>query len=203
VRRLALLTALAVLLLAAQPAGATAPVVGGTSFNDAAQLGPGAFADALDTGSTVFYKVHLSPGQRLNAGASLDVSGLDASLTGTSSLIVRVYNPLRAQATEGQTLGPGDAATHLKTTSAQLGPVKEAGDYFVSAGVNDFLPDAKQPVQLPLSLTVGVANGGGKAQAPIAKASTVKAGTSWAVLLVICLGAVLVGGAAGLAYRRR
>jgi len=114
-----------------------------------------------------------------------------------------VYNPLRAQATEGQTLGPGDAATHLKTTSAQLGPVKDSGDYYVSAGVNDFLADAKQPVQLPLSLTVGVASGGGKPQTHATQAASAKAGTSWVLLLAICLGAVLVGGAAGLAYRRR
>jgi hypothetical protein len=198
------LCALAVALAAVLPQAATAapPIVGGTSFNDAAQLGTGAFDDALDTGSTVFYKIRLAPGQQLKVGASVDVSGLDASLTGTSSLVLRLYDPLRGQAAEAQTLGPGDSASHLKTTSAAIGPVKEGGTYYVSAGLNDFLPQGSTPAQLPLSLNVGV---GAAAHAPKAAARTVatRSGTSWAVLVALCIAGVAVGTAAGLVYRRR
>ena len=181
---------------------ADTPIVGGTSFNDASPIGPGAFDDALDTGSTVFYKLHLAPGQQLSAGASLDVSGLDASLTGTSSLVLKLYGPLRGQDAEAQTVGPGDSATHLKTTSAQIGPVKQAGDYYISAGVNDFLPQGSAPAQLPLALTIGT---GLKKSASARHAQAVSggAGTSWAVLAALCVAGVLVGGAGGLLFRRR
>jgi hypothetical protein len=203
VRRLAPMLLVAAALAASAPAaGAAPPVVGGTSFNDATPIGTGTFSDAIDTGSTVFYKLHLAPGQQLNASASLDVSGLDASLTGTSSLVLRLYGPLRGQDAEAQTLGPGDAATHLKSTSAELGPVKQAGDYFVSAGVNDFLPQAGESVQLPLSLTLGVSSGSAR-PAPPARHGSGGSGTTWAVLVAVCAGGVLLGTAGGLALRRR
>jgi hypothetical protein len=200
-RRLVLAAALFT-LTATQAAMADTPIVGGTSFNDASPIGPGRFDDALDTGSAVFYKVHLVPGQQLNAGASLDVSGLDASLTGTSSLVLRLYGPLRGQDAEAQTLGPGDSATHLKTTGAAIGPVKQAGDYYVSAGVNDFLPQGSAPAQLPLTLTIGL---GLEKSAPArhAQAASGGAGTSWAVLVALCVAGVLLGGAGGLIFRRR
>ena len=200
-RRIALLAGLGA-LLAAQPAGAAPPVVGGVSFNDAAPLTSGTFADAVDTGSAVFYKVRLAAGQRLDTSAAVDVGGLDPSLTGTSSLILRVYGPLREKDAEAQTLGPGDTTTHLKSTSAQVGPVKEAGDYYVSAGVNDFLPDTPQPIRLPLTMTVGVASGGTK-PAPVVRRASAGSGTSWGVLAALCAAGILIGGAAGLAYRRR
>ncbi len=200
-RRLALAALVVALLL---PAAATAapPVVGGTSFNDAALLTPGTFADALDTGSTVFYKVDLARGQRLDASASLDVSGLDASLTGTSSLMLRLYGPLRGQDAEAQTLGPGDSATHLKTTSAQIGPVKDPGTYYVSAGVNDFLPQGSAKAQLPLALSIGVGTGKA-APKPSVRLASAGAGTSWAVLVGLCAAGVVLGAAGGLLFRRR
>jgi hypothetical protein len=198
------LCALAIALVAVLPQAASAapPIVGGTSFNDAAQLGTGAFDDALDTGRTVFYRVRLAPGQQLKVGASVDVSGLDASLTGTSSLVLRLYDPLRGQDAEAQTLGPGDSATHLKTTSAAIGPVRDGGTYYVSAGLNDFLPQGSTPAQLPLSLNVGV---GAATHAPRAAAPTVttRSGTSWAVLVALCIAGVALGIAGGLVYRRR
>jgi Ca-activated chloride channel homolog len=186
----------------AVPAASATPVVGGTSFNDAAPLGGGSFTDALDSGSTVFYRVRLAPGQKLDAAASLDVSGLDASLTGTSSLILRLYGPLRGQGAEAQTLGPGDAATHLKSTSAQLGPVKQAGDYYVSAGVSDFLPEGSEPVQLPLSLTLGVGTSRGSPAAP-ARTGRSGGGASWVLVAALCAAGLLLAVGGGLAYRRR
>jgi hypothetical protein len=202
-RRLAALLLTSVLATsAASPAAAGPPVVGGTSFNDAAPLGTGSFADALDTGSTVFYKVRLARGQRLSAGASVDVSGLDASLTGTSSLTLRLYGPLRGQDAEAQTLGPGDSATHLKSTNAEIGPVQDPGEYYVSAGLNDFLPQGSAPAQLPLAVTIGI-NASAPAAKHVARASSGGTGTSWAVLAAFCMAGVLVGGAGGLVLRRR
>ena len=196
------LAALVVVLLLPATAIAAPPVVGGTSFNDAAPLTAGTFADALDTESTVFYKIDLARGQRLDASAFLDVSGLDASLTGTSSLMVRLYGPLRGQDAEAQTLGPGDAATHLKSTSAQIGPVKDPGTYYVSAGVNDFLPQGSAAAQLPLTLSIGVGASKAAPKHPVRIASA-GAGTSWAVLVALCAAGAVLGAAGGLLFRRR
>ena len=198
------LAALAIVLAAVLPAaaGAAPPIVGGTSFNDAAPLTPGAFDDALDTGSTVFYKVRLAPGQQLRVGASIDVSGLDASLTGTSSLVLRVYDPLRGQDAEAQTLGPGDSATHLKTTSAAIGPVKDSGTYYVSAALNDFLPQGSAAAQLPLSLHVAVGTAA-QTPKPAVRTAVARAGTSWAMLVALCVARIALGTAGGLLYRRR
>jgi hypothetical protein len=194
------LAVLAIALVAASPAAAAPPVVGGTSFNDAAPLSAGAFDDALDTGSTVFYKVRLARGRSLKVGASVDVSGLDASLTGTSSLTLRLYGPLRGQDAEAQTLGPGDSATHLKTTSAEVGPVKDPGTYYLSAGLNDFLPQAKAQLPLSLNVTTSTAEPVRQQAARVTKST---AGTSWAVLAALCIGGAALGVAGGLVYRRR
>jgi Ca-activated chloride channel homolog len=201
-RLVAVATMIAIGVTAPGAGAADVPIVGGTSFNDAAPIGPGHFSDALDSGSTVFYRLSLVRGEQLNAGASLDVSGLDASLTGTSSLVLRLYGPLRGQDTEAQTLGPGDSATHLKATNASIGPVTQAGDYYVSAGVNDFLPQGNTSVQLPLALTIGIADKAAAA-APRARVSSGGSGASWAVLAALCLGGALLGGAGGLIFRRR
>jgi hypothetical protein len=201
-RRLTLLAAAAVALAAPSPAAAIPPVVGGTSFNDAAAPIAGSFSDALDTGTAVFYRVHLEAGQRLDASAALDVSSLDPSLTGTSSLTLRLYDPLRGKDAEAQAVGPGDTNTHLKSTSAEVGPVREQGDYYVSAGVNDFLPDGSRPVQLPLGMTLNVTNAGAK-PAPRARLSSGGSGTGWAVLAALCAGGLLVGAAGGAAFRCR
>ena len=77
-----------------------------------------------------------------------------------------------------------------------------AGDYYVSAGVNNFLPDTPQPIRLPLTMTVGVASGGAR-PAPALKRAPAGSGTSWGVLAALCAAGILIGGAAGLAYRRR
>ncbi|HEY7632988.1 MAG TPA: hypothetical protein VH817_19945 [Thermoleophilaceae bacterium] len=185
---------------ATQTPTAPGPIVGGVSFNDAPPVGNGTFSDAVDTRGAVFYKVHLDAGQKLTATTALDVGGLDPSVTGTSALIVRLYGPLRGKDAEAQQLGPGDPATHLKTTSAQLGPVKQTGDYYVSAGVNDFLPDSPKPVQLPLSLTVSTASSAPKP--PPAEPSP-GGGTSWVVFAAIGAAVLLAIGAGGLVLRRR
>ncbi len=201
-RRLALPVIAGLALAAASPAAAVPPVVGGTSFNDAAPPTAGSFSDALDTGSAVFYRVHLEAGQRLDASVSLDMASLDPSLTGTSSLNLRLYDPLRAKDAEAQAVGPGDATTHLKKTSAEVGPVKEPGDYYVSAGVNDFLPEGSQPVQLPLGVTLAVTNSAAR-PAPRAGKSSGGSGTSWVVLAALCVAGVGLGALGGLVLRRR
>ncbi|HEX6458526.1 MAG TPA: hypothetical protein VF032_06385 [Thermoleophilaceae bacterium] len=200
-RRILLLGTLA-LAASAAPAPANEPVVGGTSFNDATPLPPGTSDDVLDTGDTVFYKVRLRRGQRLTVAAAANVGALDPSTTGSSNLTVRLYGPLRTQVSEAQTVGPGDPATHLKTTSAEIGPATDAGQYYVSAGLNDFLPGATASVPLPLVLQMRM---DAKASRPRAAARTraSSAGTSWAVFAALCAGGVLLGTASGLLFRRR
>lgn len=201
-RRAAGIAALAILLVAA-PAQAAPPVVGGATFNDAPLLAPGSHADGVNTGGAVFYKVRLAPRQQLNAAVSLDVGGLDTSLTGASSLVVKLYDPLRQQVTEAQTLGPGDATTHLKSTDATLGPVAQGGIYYLSAAVNDFLPQGSVRAELPLQVALGVAT---NAAAPArgARASSKRAsGTSWGVFAALCAAGALLGVGGGIAVRRR
>ena len=59
--RLATLTVLAVLAMAA-PAGAQAPVVGGGSFNAAPILEPGAYRDTILPHEYLYYGFSSSPG---------------------------------------------------------------------------------------------------------------------------------------------
>ncbi|HEY2600156.1 MAG TPA: hypothetical protein VGI67_01275 [Thermoleophilaceae bacterium] len=201
-RRALLPTLLALALSVPATAHAAPPTVGGISFNDAPLLGPGSYSDSLDSGGAVFYKVRLAANQRLSAAATLDMSGLDPSLTGTSSLIVRLYGPLRGKDTEAQQLGPGDPTSHLKATSAELGPVRQPGLYYVSAGVNVFLPQGSETVQLPLNLTIGVSTSAPAHAQPV-KPKAKGDETTWT--LAVALGAIglLAGIAGGLTFRRR
>jgi hypothetical protein len=68
--------------------------------------------------------------------------------------------------------------------------------------VNDFLPQNGASVQLPLSLTLGTTSGTAR-PAPVARHSSGGGGTSWALLVALCAGGVLLGTAGGVAVRRR
>ena|SRR5436190_22340872 len=93
-------------------------------------------------------------------------------------------------------------ATHLKSTNAEIGPVQDPGEYYVSAGLNDFLPQGSARAQLPLAVTIGI-NASAPAAKRVERASSGGAGTSWAVLAAFCVAGVLLGGAGGLVLRRR
>ena len=195
--------ALLALAAAAGPAlAADMPVVGGSSFNDAAPLTRGTFDDALGTGSTLFYRVRLARGERLTVAAAVNVGALDPSVTGSSTLTLRLYGPLRNQETEAQAVGPGDTATHLKTTSADVGPVSDAGGYYVSVALNDFLPAGGAAVPLPLVLHVGVDPMASRPRVT-ARAAKSAGGTTWPVFAAFCAGGVLFGAVGGLLFRRR
>jgi hypothetical protein len=68
--------------------------------------------------------------------------------------------------------------------------------------VNDFLPEGSEPVQLPLSLTLGVGTSSGGPAAP-ARSGSSGGGTSWAVFAALGAAALALAIGGGLAYRRR
>jgi hypothetical protein len=202
-------TALAALALAIFPASAPAapPVVGGLTFNDAPPLSQGSWWDALDTGGTVFYRVHAPGGAAPKATVTLDLGALDPSDTGGSSLDVKVYDSLRRPVAEGQSVGPGDPTTHVKSVTATAPRAAAVeGDWYVSAKVNDFLPDGTPPVQLPLGVSVALASkdAGAAPRPQAAKArSRGGGGASWALFATLCVAGAAVGVLGGAALRRR
>jgi hypothetical protein len=200
-------TALVALALAIFPAAAPAaapPVVGGLTFSDAPPLSQGAWWDALDTGGAVFYRVHVPGGTAPKATVTLDLGALDPSETGGSSLDVKVYDSLRRPVAEGQSLGPGDPTTHVKSATATAPrPAAVEGDWYVSAKVNDFLPDGAPPVQLPLGVNVALASRDTTAPRPPAAKASSGSGTSWALFAALCVAGAAVGVLGGAALRRR
>ena len=77
--RLCVLALLVALLGAAANLGAeaavAAPVVGGSSFDDAPLLRAGTYNDTIVPQETLFYAVALGTGQRLRVDAEVDLSG--------------------------------------------------------------------------------------------------------------------------------
>jgi len=198
----ALIAALA-LAVPANAAAAAPPVVGGSSFNQAPRLSPGSFADAVQTGGAVFYRLHVPSGVAPKATVRVDVSGLDQSTTGASSLDVKLYDPLRRQVAEVQDLGPGDPTTHVKSTTAAAPAVARAGgDYYVSARMNDFLPTGSAPAELPLGVDLTLGKRPRAAQQRAATTAGVS-GTSWAVFAALCAAGLVLGGLGGVLLRRR
>ncbi|MBO0510961.1 hypothetical protein, partial [Streptomyces beijiangensis] len=87
------------------PSGSPAPLTGdgtdragGTGFNDAPELRKGVWRSGIVPGQTLFYRVPVTWGQQLYAGAEL---GSSPSGTGSGraylpgALVMRLYNPLR------------------------------------------------------------------------------------------------------------
>jgi hypothetical protein len=143
--RRALIGALAVLALAAAPAGAQTPIAGGGSFNDAPVLTPGRYTDTLRGGEQLFYAVTLKPGQKLTAGAT--VKGRTDS---SYAMTLQIYNPVREEATlDGEqtaAYGPSDRSASLRVEGARVGEANggasndvfaEPGTYYVSLAAND------------------------------------------------------------------
>jgi hypothetical protein len=200
------ITALAALAIATFPAAAPAapPVAGGLTFNDAPPLSQGSWWDALDTGGTVFYRVLVPGGTAPKATVTLDLGALDPSDTGGSSLDVKVYDSLRRQVAEGQSVGPGDPTTHVKSVTATAPRAAAVeGDWYVSAKVNDFLPDGTPPVQLPLGVSVALASKDAAAPRPRAAKAGSGSGASWPLFAALCVAGAAVGVLGGAALRRR
>ena len=86
--------------------GGTKPVratLGGSSFSNAPLITPGSWSDSLAVGETVFYKVHLEPGQRLRSTAVTPASAKRwqaGSDDGGVLTYVSLYSPARVRLVE-------------------------------------------------------------------------------------------------------
>jgi len=71
-------------------------VVGGSGFSNAAEIGPGSFADSIAFGETVLYRTHLDYGQKLRVTATLPAAN-KVALDGYDAWITRlkIYTPSR------------------------------------------------------------------------------------------------------------
>ncbi|WP_425831752.1 hypothetical protein [Streptomyces fractus] len=105
------------------PSGVGARRSGGTGFNDARALKPGAWRDRIGPGQSHFYRVPVDWGQQLSFGAELDGSAGGGARREREREVVpgaldmELYNPARAPvATKGATYS-GDA------TSAAFDPL--------------------------------------------------------------------------------
>ncbi|HSO91151.1 MAG TPA: hypothetical protein VLR70_08390, partial [Arthrobacter sp.] len=78
------------------PGGAAAPVTGGPSYNNAAELTPGLFSDSLLGAETKFYKIPVGYGQRLSFKATLTDDGAAEGSIG-KSLNLALFSPLRQE----------------------------------------------------------------------------------------------------------
>jgi hypothetical protein len=204
VRRAIWAAALVLTIVPANAVAAAPPVAGGLTFNDAPRVAPGPWWDALDTGSSVFYRVHVPQGTAPRATVTLDVGALDPAQTGASSLGVKVYDSLRRPVAEGQALGPGDPTTHVKTaTAAAPRAAGVDGDWYVSAQLNDFLPEGAPRSELPLGVTVSLASKPAAVPRPTAGKASTGSGTTWALFAALCVAGAAVGVLGGAALRRR
>jgi Ca-activated chloride channel family protein len=129
------------------------PIVGGGSFNTAPLLEPGAYADTVAAGETVYWKVKLAKGQVLKARATVDVSQIETDYSADDYLPglhhldydMDIFTPLREPMAEELGAGyekasvslEGDDSAGAKTGEAESPRVLGfeqilAGDYDVS-----------------------------------------------------------------------
>lgn len=83
--------------LVAERSGAGAPVVGGGSFSDSLELGPGTYQDVLVGDEQLFYRVRLEQGQRAAFTADVPAPGTSGQQPSSSSVLfgVEAYTPAR------------------------------------------------------------------------------------------------------------
>jgi len=143
--RRALLLALAVLAVAAAPAGAQGPIAGGGSFNDAPVLKPGRYTDTLRGGEQLFYAVELKPGQKLNAGATIK-----GRTNSSYSMVLQIFSPIREEdvfdGEQTASYGQRDRSASLRVEGQRVGEddggtadalYAEPGTYYVSLAATD------------------------------------------------------------------
>ncbi|MEV6395155.1 hypothetical protein AB0M39_10325 [Streptomyces sp. NPDC051907] len=142
--------------------GAGAPVSGGTGFNDAPTVTPGAWKDELNPGESRFYKVPVQWGQQLLLNAEFAnstarqppfvVGGLRLSLFNTARGFVRSVDAdyVGKPASVGFAPAP---ASFANRTSAQddTGAMRFSGWYYVRVSL-----DRQVDSPLPMTLRVGL-----------------------------------------------
>jgi hypothetical protein len=200
-RRGALAVVLAV-ALAAPAQAAPRPIAGGATFNTAATVEPGAFADSVVAGSQTVYRIALDPGQRVNAQVRLDVAAVDPVEAGALQVSAAVYGPLRDRLSEARAGGAADPVTHAKSVSVEGPRAGEQGNWYLVVSAPPIQGDETAP-ELPLSVTFATRTAASKP----AREADDDDGIGWALaagLAVIALVACGLGGAvAGRVLARR
>ncbi|MEU1982413.1 VWA domain-containing protein [Nocardia sp. NPDC019395] len=151
------------------PEGSTAPVVGGGSFNIAAELpGSGRFTDTVQRGEFVFYRVKLDWGQGLAYRVRFAETP-DRGSEYTSNIATTLYNPYRAELDSDtmaytgieQTLPSHDPAIttapirYLNRESAdpQVAGQAVAGSYYIAVKLSPTDKVAPVPIELEVDIT--------------------------------------------------
>jgi Ca-activated chloride channel family protein len=103
--------------------GSARPVLGGTSFSNSTQLGPGTWTDSMATGETVFYRVRLETGQRLRATATTPAPKSSWRLGAAEALTSRLVlsSPARSTLTDQQAPLQGKGAVTLRPPHRRCG----------------------------------------------------------------------------------
>ena len=186
-RRPHVMTLLAALLAALLGAAASvgveaavaAPVVGGSSFDDAPLLHAGTYHDTIVPQETLFYAVALGTGQRLRVDAEVDLSGGSKTESGHAKAAggfhLSFRTPLRERLsadyggdvfrTVGDFARDGDsriAPRVLSTAAADRRNIRDAdawrgpGVYTFTAAISDLDGDLGAFVEFPLKLRITI-----------------------------------------------
>ncbi|MHA6620925.1 vWA domain-containing protein [Pseudonocardia sp. DLS-67] len=156
-----------------QPPGPAVPVVGGGSFNVAAELpGSGSYTDTVQRGEFVFYRVKLHWGQGLAYRVRLGATPVHR-LDNLSPVSTAAYTPSRQEIVADNLVYNGDAEVlptdaRAETTARvrynnreadtyEFHPQSVAGAYYIAVHIGPTAekPDAAVPV--PIQLDVNVA----------------------------------------------
>jgi Ca-activated chloride channel homolog len=157
--------------LPSPPEGTARPVAAGFSYNDAPELTPGTYSDAIVAGETRYFKVRLGWGQRL--GYRLTVPAQAGIGIQSAALYVNLASPLRARLDQPSgvrsydLIGGKDDQTMFGSTEApvryanresdagRIDLVSVDGDYYVVLDASYPLGD-RESFSMPFRLTIAV-----------------------------------------------
>ncbi|MFF4156512.1 hypothetical protein [Streptomyces sp. NPDC001678] len=156
-----------------QGAGAAAEgIAGGTGFNDAAELRPGAWRDELRPGDTRFYRVSVDAGEQLFADAEFGSAGGSGAGTGAGAMVIGgvrlgLNNTARGFVMNKTTGYQGKPATvSLATPPAAYGGggggeaargMRFAGWYYLQVSLSPKVRQGAGGAGVPVTLRVDVA----------------------------------------------
>lgn len=155
-----------------EPAGPAVPVVGGGSFNVAAELpGPGRYADTLQRGEYVFYRVRLDWGQGLSYRVRLGESparGVEKLSNATTTLYaphrVRIDHDFTSYNNTEMTLPyNGDALATVpirylnrEESDTDIANQATAGWYYIAVKMSPTLDGERTVAPVPIELQIDV-----------------------------------------------
>ena len=136
------------------------PVIGGTSFSNAAPVGVGSWSESVALGDNLLYRVRLEPGQRVRVSAQTPAAGSGWQLSVGQYVTpeLGILSPARAVLTQQKVnLGSRDSARitatspQVRVRNREITPVigaknqastaSIAGDYYISLRVDPLQSD--------------------------------------------------------------